>query len=103
MFLDDICKRRWFIVIFKIEVFINEMWWSRFFVISTLFCCSGFIYKIQVQRQQHGIDALLGMTILSACLETVSNLSKSIVCIYKVNCMSHYQELQDKMTSKLLF
>ncbi|XP_022006857.2 uncharacterized protein LOC110905356 [Helianthus annuus] len=42
-----------------------------FFVISTLFCCGGFIYKTQVQRQ-HGIDALPGMTILSACLETVS-------------------------------
>nr|XP_043634821.1 uncharacterized protein LOC122605924 isoform X1 [Erigeron canadensis] len=42
-----------------------------FFAISTLFCCGGFIYKIQVQKQ-HGIDALPGMTILSACLETVS-------------------------------
>ncbi|KAI3798862.1 hypothetical protein L1987_34146 [Smallanthus sonchifolius] len=42
-----------------------------FFVMSTLFCCGGFIYKTQVQKQ-HGIDALPGMTILSACLETVS-------------------------------
>ncbi|KAM0033801.1 hypothetical protein Hdeb2414_s0016g00490151 [Helianthus debilis subsp. tardiflorus] len=42
-----------------------------FFVISTLFSCGGFIYKTQVQRQ-HGIDALPSMTILSACLETVS-------------------------------
>ncbi|KAK1410439.1 hypothetical protein QVD17_36976 [Tagetes erecta] len=42
-----------------------------FFVISTMFCCGGFIYKTQVQKQ-HGIDALPGMTILSACLETVS-------------------------------
>ncbi|MFS7971302.1 hypothetical protein Hanom_Chr09g00831151 [Helianthus anomalus] len=39
----------------------------QFFVISTLFFCGGFIYKIQ-----HGIDALPDMTILSACLETVS-------------------------------
>ncbi|MFS8009360.1 hypothetical protein Hanom_Chr14g01283821 [Helianthus anomalus] len=38
-----------------------------FFVISTLFCCGGFIYKTK-----HGIDALPDMTILSACLETVS-------------------------------
>ncbi|MFS7970317.1 hypothetical protein Hanom_Chr09g00819621 [Helianthus anomalus] len=39
----------------------------RFSVISTLSCRGGFIY-----RTQHGIDALPGMTILSACLETVS-------------------------------
>lgn len=44
-----------------------------FFVISILFCCGGFIYKTQVQRQR-GIDALPGMTILSACLETVSGV-----------------------------
>ncbi|CAJ1942479.1 unnamed protein product [Sphenostylis stenocarpa] len=42
-----------------------------FFVSSTLFCCGGFIYKTRVERQR-GIDALPGMTILSACLETVS-------------------------------
>ncbi|KAI4327655.1 hypothetical protein L6164_020091 [Bauhinia variegata] len=42
-----------------------------FFVFSTLFCCGGFIYKTKVERQR-GIDALPGMTILSACLETVS-------------------------------
>ncbi|ESR38850.1 hypothetical protein CICLE_v10025725mg [Citrus x clementina] len=43
-----------------------------FIVASTLFCCGGFIYKTRVE-QVHGIDALPGMTILSACLETVSN------------------------------
>ncbi|KAL5173232.1 hypothetical protein HKD37_16G045823 [Glycine soja] len=43
-----------------------------FFVSSTLFCCGGFIYKTKVERQR-GIDALPGMTILSACLETVSS------------------------------
>ncbi|XP_038700550.1 uncharacterized protein LOC119997461 isoform X2 [Tripterygium wilfordii] len=42
-----------------------------FIVLSTLFCCGGFIYKTRVERL-HGIDALPGMTILSACLETVS-------------------------------
>ncbi|XAR57931.1 hypothetical protein NMG60_11026244 [Bertholletia excelsa] len=42
-----------------------------FIVISTLFCCGGFVYKTRVQNQ-HGLDALPGMTILSACLETVS-------------------------------
>ncbi|XP_052117009.1 uncharacterized protein LOC107477254 [Arachis duranensis] len=42
-----------------------------FFVSSTLFCCGGFIYKTKVERQR-GIDALPGMTILSACLETIS-------------------------------
>ncbi|XP_054808869.1 uncharacterized protein LOC129310985 isoform X1 [Prosopis cineraria] len=42
-----------------------------FFVSSTLFCCGGFIYKIRVENQR-GIDALPGMTILSAFLETVS-------------------------------
>lgn len=42
-----------------------------FIVISTLLCCGGFIYKSRVQNQ-HGLDALPGMTILSACLETVS-------------------------------
>ncbi|CAB4305615.1 unnamed protein product [Prunus armeniaca] len=43
-----------------------------FTVSSTLFCCGGFIYKTQVERKR-GIDALPGMTILSACLETVSD------------------------------
>lgn len=42
-----------------------------FLVSSTLFCCGGFIYKTKVERQR-GIDALPGMTYLSACLETVS-------------------------------
>ncbi|KAL5063738.1 hypothetical protein RYX36_025475 [Vicia faba] len=41
-----------------------------FFVSSTLFCCGGFIYKTKVERQR-GIDALPGMTYLSACLEAV--------------------------------
>lgn len=44
-----------------------------FLVISTLLCCGGFVYKTQVQKQR-GIDALPGMTILSACLETVSGV-----------------------------
>ncbi|XP_071707266.1 uncharacterized protein [Rutidosis leptorrhynchoides] len=44
-----------------------------FFVILTLFCCGGFVYNTQVQKQ-HGIDALPGMTILSACLETMSGV-----------------------------
>ncbi|XP_022775350.1 uncharacterized protein LOC111317210 isoform X3 [Durio zibethinus] len=51
-----------------------------FMVSSTLFCCGGFIYKTRVERQswmQHGIDALPGMTILSACLETVSGRGQS--------------------------
>ncbi|GAV65291.1 hypothetical protein CFOL_v3_08806 [Cephalotus follicularis] len=42
-----------------------------FTVSSTLFCCGGFIYKTRVERQR-GIDALPGMSIFSACLETVS-------------------------------
>ncbi|KAF8410554.1 hypothetical protein HHK36_003085 [Tetracentron sinense] len=42
-----------------------------FIVLSTLFCCGGFVYKMRVEHQ-HGLDALPGMTILSACLETVS-------------------------------
>ncbi|XP_062102470.1 uncharacterized protein LOC133812689 isoform X1 [Humulus lupulus] len=41
-----------------------------FIVLSTLFCCGGFMYKTRVQHQR-GTDALPGMTILSACLETV--------------------------------
>ncbi|XP_016480397.1 uncharacterized protein LOC107801567 [Nicotiana tabacum] len=40
-------------------------------VASTLFCFGGFIYKARVQNQR-GLDALPGMTLLSACLETVS-------------------------------
>ncbi|XP_024968812.1 uncharacterized protein LOC112508244 isoform X2 [Cynara cardunculus var. scolymus] len=44
-----------------------------FFVVSTLFCCGGFVYNTQVQKQ-HGIDALPGMTILSACLEILSGV-----------------------------
>ncbi|XP_061360968.1 uncharacterized protein LOC133304906 isoform X2 [Gastrolobium bilobum] len=46
-----------------------------FFVSSTLFCCGGFIYKTKVERQR-GIDALPGMTILSACLETVNGVGQ---------------------------
>ncbi|CAL0313292.1 unnamed protein product [Lupinus luteus] len=42
-----------------------------FFVSSTLFCCGGFVYKTKVERQR-GLDALPGMTVLSACLETIS-------------------------------
>ncbi|CAD5164601.1 uncharacterized protein LOC135583780 isoform X1 [Musa acuminata AAA Group] len=42
-----------------------------FIVSSTLICCGGFIYKTHVQLQ-HGLDALPGMTILSALLETVT-------------------------------
>ncbi|KAF3440729.1 hypothetical protein FNV43_RR19015 [Rhamnella rubrinervis] len=49
-----------------------------FAVSSILFCCGGFIYKTRVERQ-HGIDALPGMTILSACLETVSGAGQSYV------------------------
>ncbi|KAH9663015.1 G-protein coupled receptor [Citrus sinensis] len=48
----------------------------KFIVASTLFCCGGFIYKTRVE-QVHGIDALPGMTILSACLETVSGAGQS--------------------------
>ncbi|XP_050228435.1 uncharacterized protein LOC126677714 [Mercurialis annua] len=42
-----------------------------FFVSSTLFCCAGFIYKTRVEHLR-GIDALPGMTIVSACLEIAS-------------------------------
>ncbi|KAM0944209.1 hypothetical protein DsansV1_C11g0106391 [Dioscorea sansibarensis] len=42
-----------------------------FIVLSTIFCCGGFIYKSRVERQR-GLDALPGMAILSACLETVT-------------------------------
>ncbi|KAK9284404.1 hypothetical protein L1049_023575 [Liquidambar formosana] len=42
-----------------------------FVVLSTLLCCGGFVYKTRVEHQR-GLDALPGMTILSACLETVS-------------------------------
>lgn len=87
-----------FVVCFDL---INFNWLTRirFIVISTLFCCGGFVYKTRVQNQvyiasflccqlivvivlstdsnklhhmQRGIDALPGMTLLSACLETVS-------------------------------
>lgn len=40
-------------------------------VLSMIFCCGGFIYKTRVENQR-GLDALPGMTILSACLEAVS-------------------------------
>ncbi|KAK9108912.1 hypothetical protein Sjap_016972 [Stephania japonica] len=42
-----------------------------FIVASTVFCCGGFIYKTRFEHQR-GLYALPGMTILSACLETVS-------------------------------
>ncbi|KAK9670167.1 hypothetical protein RND81_13G182700 [Saponaria officinalis] len=41
------------------------------FVSLTLFCCGGFIYKSRMQNL-HGLDALPGMTYLSAFLQTVS-------------------------------
>ncbi|XP_042517857.1 uncharacterized protein LOC122091787 isoform X2 [Macadamia integrifolia] len=47
-----------------------------FIVMSTILCCGGFIYKTRVEHQR-GLDALPGMTILSACLETVSGGSGS--------------------------
>ncbi|CAL5371240.1 unnamed protein product [Camellia sinensis] len=40
-----------------------------FIVSSILFCCGGFVYKTRV-KNLHGLDALPGMTFLSACLET---------------------------------
>ncbi|CAN0919136.1 hypothetical protein LINGRAHAP2_LOCUS31279 [Linum grandiflorum] len=46
-----------------------------FFVGMTLFCCGGFIYRTRVEHL-HGIDALPGMTIISACLETVSGMGQ---------------------------
>ncbi|EEF40784.1 conserved hypothetical protein [Ricinus communis] len=42
-----------------------------FFVSTTLFCCAGFIYKTRVEHLR-GIDALPGMTVVSACLEIAS-------------------------------
>ncbi|CAA6661160.1 unnamed protein product [Spirodela intermedia] len=40
-----------------------------FIVLSTVACCGGFLYRSRIEHQ-HGLDALPGMTILSACLET---------------------------------
>ncbi|XP_022879777.1 uncharacterized protein LOC111397218 isoform X1 [Olea europaea var. sylvestris] len=52
--------------------------WAIFGILScvfivgfTLFCCGGFIYKTRMESR-HGLDALPGMSIISACLETVS-------------------------------
>ncbi|KAI8017396.1 hypothetical protein LOK49_LG04G01168 [Camellia lanceoleosa] len=42
-----------------------------FIVSSILFFCGGFVYKTRVKNLR-GLDALPGMTFLSACLETVS-------------------------------
>ncbi|XP_010526775.1 PREDICTED: uncharacterized protein LOC104804245 [Tarenaya hassleriana] len=47
-----------------------------FLVASILFCCGGFVYKTRVERS-HGIDALPGISLLSALLETVSGASSS--------------------------
>ncbi|EXC24882.1 hypothetical protein L484_013251 [Morus notabilis] len=55
-----------------------------FIILSALFCCGGFIYKTRVQRQ-HGIDALPGMTILSACLETVSGAGQGYTRAEDIN------------------
>ncbi|KAK4772111.1 hypothetical protein SAY86_013886 [Trapa natans] len=41
------------------------------FTLSTFLCIGGFIYKTRVELQR-GLDALPGITYLSACLETVS-------------------------------
>ncbi|XP_020679279.1 uncharacterized protein LOC110097326 isoform X1 [Dendrobium catenatum] len=40
-------------------------------VLSVVSCCGGFIYKTRIEHQ-HGLYALPGMTILSACLDAVS-------------------------------
>ncbi|XP_020588780.1 uncharacterized protein LOC110030417 isoform X2 [Phalaenopsis equestris] len=52
--------------------------WATFGVISCVLiflsvvsCCGGFIYKSRIEHQ-HGLFALPGMTLLSACLEAVS-------------------------------
>ncbi|MCL7049944.1 hypothetical protein MKW94_025175, partial [Papaver nudicaule] len=42
-----------------------------FIVTSTVFCCGAFIYRTRVEHLR-GLEALPGMTILSACLEAVS-------------------------------
>ncbi|GMN29313.1 hypothetical protein TIFTF001_002385 [Ficus carica] len=55
-----------------------------FIILSTLFCCGGFIYKTRVERQR-GIDALPGMTILAACLETVSRAGQGYTRAEDIN------------------
>ncbi|XP_021908297.1 uncharacterized protein LOC110822474 [Carica papaya] len=40
-------------------------------VSSVLFCCGGYVYKARVEGLR-GLDALPGMSILSACMETVN-------------------------------
>ncbi|KAG6603939.1 hypothetical protein SDJN03_04548, partial [Cucurbita argyrosperma subsp. sororia] len=47
-----------------------------FIVVASLFCCGGFVYKTRMQGQR-GIDALPGMALLSACLETASGAGQS--------------------------
>ncbi|GAB2260028.1 hypothetical protein Droror1_Dr00010883 [Drosera rotundifolia] len=47
-----------------------------FMVCSTLFCCGGLIYKARFQNQR-GLDALPGMTFLSACLQAVTGGTQS--------------------------
>ncbi|RZC55616.1 hypothetical protein C5167_014487 [Papaver somniferum] len=42
-----------------------------FIITSTVFCCGAFIYRTRVEHLR-GLEALPGMTILSACLEAVS-------------------------------
>ncbi|KAI3972152.1 hypothetical protein MKW92_042764 [Papaver armeniacum] len=42
-----------------------------FIVTSTVFCCGAFIYRTRVEHLR-GLEALPGMTIISACLEAVS-------------------------------
>ncbi|KAB2036593.1 hypothetical protein ERO13_D03G012200v2 [Gossypium hirsutum] len=53
-------------------------------VSSTLFCCGGFIYKTQMESR-HGIDALPGMRVLSACLETVSGAGQGYSRVEEIN------------------
>ncbi|GAB4847476.1 hypothetical protein Ancab_026534 [Ancistrocladus abbreviatus] len=47
-----------------------------FFLSSTLFCCGGFLYKARFQNQR-GLDSLPGMTLLSACLQTMTGGTQS--------------------------
>ncbi|KAH9319625.1 hypothetical protein KI387_021394, partial [Taxus chinensis] len=59
----------------------NTKGWATFgvlccilIVLSTTFCCAGFIYKTRVLNQR-GLYALPGMTILEACLEVASGVT----------------------------
>ncbi|KAL9161043.1 hypothetical protein ABFS82_08G240300 [Erythranthe guttata] len=79
--------------------------WAIFGIIScisiiacTLFCVGGFVYRTRVGNLR-GLDALPGMAILSACLETASGGVRSYTNLDDANNLSVDQASRDRQST----